>query len=56
MYIYTAEICIHDMARRAEVNNFAFSFRNVQKLLELAKLEFNLFHSLQQKELKHISR
>nr|AAS47697.1 E,E-alpha-farnesene synthase [Picea abies] len=28
----------------------------VDKLLELAKLEFNLFHSLQQTELKHVSR
>nr|AFJ73582.1 2-methyl-3-buten-2-ol synthase [Picea abies] len=27
-----------------------------QKILELAKLEFNIFHSLQQKELKHLSR
>eukprot|EP00253_Pinus_taeda_P007093 PITA_07093 len=27
-----------------------------EKLLELAKLEFNIFHSLQQKELKHVSR
>jgi len=27
-----------------------------QKLLELAKLEFNIFHSLQQKELKQLSR
>lgn len=29
---------------------------NVEKLLELAKLEFNIFHSLQQRELKHLSR
>nr|ABA86247.1 (-)-linalool-like synthase [Picea sitchensis] len=27
-----------------------------QKLIELAKLEFNIFHSLQQEELKHVSR
>jgi hypothetical protein len=27
-----------------------------EKLLELAKLDFNIFHSLQQRELKHISR
>jgi len=27
-----------------------------QKLLELAKLEFNIFHSLQQRELKQVSR
>nr|ADU85930.1 (+)-sabinene synthase [Picea sitchensis] len=29
---------------------------NIQKLLELAKLEFNIFHSIQQNELKCISR
>lgn len=29
---------------------------NTQKLLELAKLEFNIFHSLQQKELKDVWR
>nr|Q84KL5.1 RecName: Full=Alpha-farnesene synthase [Pinus taeda]AAO61226.1 alpha-farnesene synthase [Pinus taeda] len=28
----------------------------VEKLLKLAKIEFNLFHSLQQTELKHLSR
>nr|Q948Z0.1 RecName: Full=Camphene synthase, chloroplastic; AltName: Full=(-)-(1S,4R)-camphene synthase; AltName: Full=Agg-cam; Flags: Precursor [Abies grandis]AAB70707.1 (-)-camphene synthase [Abies grandis] len=27
-----------------------------EKLLELAKLEFNIFHSLQERELKHVSR
>nr|QIC19056.1 putative alpha terpinol/1,8-cineole synthase [Pinus nigra subsp. laricio] len=32
------------------------SYVNIEKLLELAKLEFNIFHSIQQRELKHISR
>ena len=31
-------------------------FRKTEKLLELAKLEFNIFHSIQQRELKHVSR
>lgn len=31
-------------------------YMNTEKLLELAKLEFNIFHSIQQRELKHISR
>nr|F2XFA6.1 RecName: Full=(R)-linalool synthase 1, chloroplastic; AltName: Full=Terpene synthase TPS-Lin 1; Short=PsTPS-Lin-1; Flags: Precursor [Picea sitchensis]ADZ45501.1 (-)-linalool synthase [Picea sitchensis] len=32
------------------------NIKMTQKLLEIAKLEFNIFHSLQQKELKHLSR
>nr|Q9M7D0.1 RecName: Full=Terpinolene synthase, chloroplastic; AltName: Full=Aggteo; Flags: Precursor [Abies grandis]AAF61454.1 terpinolene synthase [Abies grandis] len=31
-------------------------YMNMEKLLEIAKLEFNIFHSLQQRELKDLSR
>jgi hypothetical protein len=38
------------------IHEYEMPYMNAEKLLELAKLEFNIFHSLQERELKHLSR
>nr|AAX07267.1 (-)-alpha-pinene/(-)-camphene synthase [Pseudotsuga menziesii] len=47
---------IHVLGQDITYNDNEMPYTNVEKLLELAKLEFNMFHSLQQRELKHLSR
>nr|ACN40487.1 unknown [Picea sitchensis] len=64
---YVMEYGWHTNLPRLETRNYIDVFEhdikynempymNAKKLLELAKLEFNIFHSIQQNELKHISR
>jgi len=59
---YNMEYGWHTNLPRLEARNYMgdmiheMPYMNVEKLLELAKLEFNIFHSLQERELKHLSR
>jgi len=59
---YNMEYGWHTNLPRLEARNYMgdmiheMPYMNAEKLLELAKLEFNIFHSLQERELEHLSR